>query len=404
MTHLPASKFLDRRTPPTVFTLIALASVGALAMNMFLPSLPAMADHFDTSYSVVQLTVTLFLAMNAVFQLFIGPLSDRFGRRVVTLWSLVIFCLASLGCVFAPTIELFLICRIFQAVVVAGLVLSRAAIRDMYDSAKAASMMGYVTMGMALVPMVGPALGGGLDSYFGWVASFWVLLGVGIFTLALTYWDMGETNLNPTASIAAQFRALPELLASPRFWGYCLTAAFGAGAYFAYLGGAAYVGTEVFGLSPAILGIYFGAPAVGYMVGNGLSGALSQKVGVNRMIFIGVLLTLLGLALCIALFVFTKPIAFSFFGCVIMMGLGNGLMLPNAMSGMMSVRPHLAGSASGFGGTIMTAGGALIAAGTGAVLTPGSGAMPLILIMTAVTIGALLSITYVIRRTANLES
>lgn len=380
-----------------------------MAMNMYLPSLPSMADSFDTTYATVQLTVTLYLAMNAVFQLFIGPLSDRYGRRPVTLWSLVIFAAASLASVYAPTIELFLLCRIVQAVVVAGLVLSRAAIRDMYDTDKAASMMGFVTMGMALLPMAGPALGGWLEETFGWVANFWVLLGAGVFVLIIAYFDMGETNKHKSASMAEQFRSYPELLRARRFWGYCATAGFGAGAYFAYLGGAAYVGAEVFDLTPKVLGFYFGAPALGYIAGNGISGLYSQKFGINRMIVAGTLITISGLLICICLFLFTKTVPLSFFGCVVWMGLGNGLMLPNAMTGMMSVRPHLAGSASGIGGTIMTTGGAMIAAFAGAILTPGTGAMPLILIMTASSLAAFVSIIYVIMRAsrisvANLES
>ena len=98
---------------------------------------------------------------------------------------------------------------------------------------------------------------------------------------------MGETNLHQTSSMAEQFRAYPELLKSRRFWGYCLTASFSAGAYFAYLGGGAYVGREIFGLSPAALGVYLGAPSLGYIVGNGISGRFSSALGVNRMVLIG---------------------------------------------------------------------------------------------------------------------
>ena len=214
---------------------------------------------------------------------------------------------------------------------------------------------------------------------------------------------MGETNLHQTSSMAEQFRDYPELLKSRRFWGYCLTASFSAGAYFAYLGGGAYVGREIFGLSPAALGFYLGAPSLGYIVGNGISGRFSNTLGVNRMVLIGTILTCLGLVLSISLFLFTDAQPISFFGCVCFMGLGNGMVLPNATAGMMSVRPHLAGSASGIGGTINTGGGALIAIGTGAILVPGTGALPLLLIMLATTSLSILTITYVIKRTSDLE-
>ena len=246
-----------------------------------------MAQTFNVSYASTTLSVSLYLAMNAVFQLFVGPLSDRYGRRPVVMVALAIFCAASVGCIIAPSFEVFLICRLLQAVVVTGLVLSRAAIRDTCSQDQAASVLGYVTMGMAILPLIGPAMGGGLEAQFGWVASFWLLLGVGLFVFALTYLDMGETNLHQTSSMAEQFRAYPELLKSRRFWGYCLTASFSAGAYFAYLGGGAYVGREIFGLSPAALGFYLGAPSLGYIVGNGISGRFSSALGVNRMVLIG---------------------------------------------------------------------------------------------------------------------
>lgn len=396
-------RFLNNLTPPSIFTLICLSAIGALAMNIFLPSLPAMAETFDVTYAAATLSVTLFLAMNAVFQLFVGPLSDRFGRRPIVLASLIIFCFSSFGCILATSFEIFLVCRLLQSVVVAGLVLSRAAIRDVHSQDQAASVIGYVTMGMAILPLIGPAVGGGLEVQFGWIASFWVLFGIGIFVFVLAYLDMGETNKHRTTSMVAQFQAYPELLSSRRFWGYCLTATFSAGAYFAYLGGAAYVGREIFSLSPAVLGFYLGAPAIGYIIGNGLSGKLSVAVGVNKMILTGTLITALGMLLCISLFLFTIPIPLSFFGCVSFMGIGNGMVLPNSTSGMMSVRPHLAGSASGIGGTINTAGGASIATATSAILVPGTGTLPLLFIMLASTILSVLTITYVIKRAKDLS-
>ena len=396
-------RFLNNLTPPSIFTLICLSAIGALAMNIFLPSLPAMAETFDVTYAAATLSVTLFLAMNAVFQLFVGPLSDRFGRRPIVLASLIIFCFSSFGCILATSFEIFLVCRLLQSVVVAGLVLSRAAIRDVHSQDQAASVIGYVTMGMAILPLIGPAVGGGLEVQFGWIASFWLLFGIGIFVFVLAYLDMGETNKHRTTSMVAQFQAYPELLSSRRFWGYCLTATFSAGAYFAYLGGAAYVGREIFSLSPAVLGFYLGAPAIGYIIGNGLSGKLSVAVGVNKMILTGTLITALGMLLCISLFLFTIPIPLSFFGCVSFMGIGNGMVLPNSTSGMMSVRPHLAGSASGIGGTINTAGGASIATATSAILIPGTGTLPLLFIMLASTILSVLTITYVIKRAKDLS-
>ncbi len=387
-----------------MFTLICLAAIGALALNMHLPSLPAMADTFNVSYSATTLSITLFLAMNAIFQIFVGPLSDRYGRRPVVLGALSIFCLSSVGCILATNFEFFLICRVLQAVAVTGLVISRATVRDSYTQDQAASVLGYVTMGMAIFPLIGPALGGILEVKFSWIASFWVLLVVGIFIFILTYFDMGETNRHKTNSMAEQFRAYPELLKARRFWGYSLTAAFNAGGYYAYLGGAAYIGRELFELSPDVLGFYIGSPVLGYVIGNWVSGRFSVFFGINKMISMGSIITSMGMALCISLFILTDPIPISFFGCVLLTGIGHGMVLPNANAGMMSVRPHLAGSASGLGGTLNTGGGAIIATATAAVLTPGTGALPLIFIMFSTSIMSIVALVYVVKRTKKLES
>src|SRR5690606_10697078 len=123
-------------------------------------SLPGIARYFDADYAVVQLTVSLYLAATAVLQLVIGPASDRFGRRPVMLICFTIFMVGSIAVIYAPTIELLLAARILQAFAAAGMVLSRAIVRDMVGTDEAASKIGYITMGMAVVPMAAPAIGG----------------------------------------------------------------------------------------------------------------------------------------------------------------------------------------------------------------------------------------------------
>ncbi|WP_171173817.1 multidrug effflux MFS transporter [Ruegeria sp. HKCCD8929] len=386
------------RSPPTVATLILLSGLSALGMNIFLPSLPNMATYFQTDYRVMQLTVALYLAVNAMMQIVIGPLADKAGRRPVILWGLVLFLLATLGCIYAPTAEIFLFFRMCQAVIAVGIVLSRAAVRDMYEQDQAASMLGYVTMGMAVVPMIGPAIGGLLDQSFGWQANFWLLFALGAMAFFLVYSDFGETALKSGKSLIAQFREYPELLTSPRFWGYSLACGFCSGAFFAYLGGAPFVGTHVFGMDPAEVGFYFGAPAIGYFFGNFISGRFSVRIGVNRMVLWGCWLNAIGVALSLLVMLAGLGSALTFFGFMTFVGLGNGMAIPNATAGSLSVRPHLAGTASGLNGAIMLGGGAALSALAGALLTPGTGALPLLWLMLVTSILGVLAIQVVIWR------
>ncbi|KUJ76947.1 multidrug MFS transporter [Ruegeria marisrubri] len=386
------------RSPPTLATLILLSGLSALSMNIFLPSLPNMTEYFRTDYRVMQLSVALYLAVNALMQIVIGPLADKAGRRPVILWGLALFLLATLGCIFAPTAEIFLFFRMCQAVIAVGIVLSRAAVRDMYAQDKAASMLGYVTMGMAVVPMLGPAIGGFLDESFGWKANFWLLFGLGGMAIVLVFKDFGETALRSGKTLAQQFREYPELLTSPRFWGYSLASGFSSGAFFAYLGGAPFVGTEVYGMEPAEVGIYFGAPAVGYFFGNFISGRYSVRFGVNRMVFWGCWLNAIGVALSLAIVVAGWGSALSFFGLMTFVGLGNGMSIPNATAGSLSVRPHLAATASGLSGAIMLGGGAALSALAGALLTPETGALPLLWLMLVTSVLGIMAIQIVIWR------
>ncbi|MCA8882344.1 MAG: multidrug effflux MFS transporter [Rhodobacteraceae bacterium] len=396
-------RFPNRDTPPHIATLILTAGLSAAATNVFLPSLPAMAAHYGTDYRVMQLSVTLFLGMNAILQIFIGPLSDRYGRRPVLLVATALFVLFSAAALVAPTAQTFLLCRMGQSVVVAGMVLSRAIVRDMVPEDEAASMIGYVTMGMALVPMLAPVLGGALDQLFGWQANFVFLVLAGLGTLWLLWADLGETALPREGGPGDQFRDAPELLRSPRFWGYNFAAMFGAGAFFAYLGGAPYVGSTVFGLSPSLLGLLFGAPALGYMAGNALSGLYSRRYGVDAMILTGTLLTSSGLLAALILSYGGLHGAPVFFGFAIFIGLGNGLVLPNATAGMLSVRPKLAGTASGLGGAMMIGGGAILSALAGAVLVPGAGAFPLLWTMLISSVLSVVAILYVRQRARRLR-
>ncbi len=145
-TELSEPVFLYLRTPPRLVTLTLLAGLSSLATNLMLPSLPHMAAYFHAPYGLMHLAVSLYLALSAVLQIAIGPISDRFGRRPVLLGGLVLFLLATLGTLLAPNVAVLAFWMV-QAVVSVGMALSRAVARDMVEGSRAASMIGYVTMG-----------------------------------------------------------------------------------------------------------------------------------------------------------------------------------------------------------------------------------------------------------------
>ena len=403
MAKFPKPVFLNRETQPSMLMLVLLASISALAMNSFLPSLPNMAEHFGSSTALMGLSVGVYLGTSAIFQILVGPLSDRIGRRTVSLWALIIFSVVSISCVYAPNTFVFMFLRALQAIAACTFVVARAIVRDTTETQASGSKIAYISMGTAICPMFGPALGGLLDGWFGWEANFWFIGGLGIFILLIAYFDLGETVPENTQGFRQQFSEYPELLLSRRFWGYCLASAFGAGAFFAYLGGGPFVGSIVYNLSPEMLGLYFGAPAIGYFFGNFLSGRFTIRFGIDAMILWGLWIIFAGLSLSMVCSYLGYGTVETFFGFMIFVGLGNGLTIPNATAGMLSVRPHLAGTASGLGGAMMIAIGAALSTLAGAFLVPGSNEMPLLMLMWFSSLSGVAVIIYVRQRNKKLK-
>lgn len=391
------------QTPPRLLTLVCLTGLSVLSLNMFLPSLSHMASDFQADYALVNLSIAGYLAVTALLQLVIGPLSDRYGRRPVMLTALCVFTLASLGCALAEDIWLFLAFRLLQGAVISGWGVAQAAIRDSHPPSEAASLMGYVSMAMAVAPMLGPVAGGFLDAWLGWRSNFFLLCGGGAVMLLVCWLDLGETNRHPAETLLKQIRAYPLLFRSGRFWGYALSMAFSVGAFYAFLSGAPLVAEQVLAVSPAELGIYMGSISGGFFLGSFLSGRYARRFGLTAMILSGRLVACLGLSAGLLLFALGWTTPLSVFGATIFVGLGNGLTTPSASAGAMSVHPTLAGSASGLVGSLTVGLGALLTSVTGAIVGGANGATELVAMMllcSAAGLLAVLAVRRIERRTA----
>ena len=389
-------------SPPRMVTLILFSALSVVSLNMFVASLSNIAEAFQADYALVNLSIAGYAAMSAILQLVMGPLSDRFGRRPVTLAALLIFALASLGCALATSISVFLVFRMLQAAIICGWVVSNAAIRDMVPARQAASLLGYLAMAWAVAPMLGPMFGGALDELFGWRANFWALFAMGLVVLGLCWADLGETNKTPTPTIAKQFQAYPTLFRSRRFWGYALCMAFSTGAFYAFLGGAPLVAMTLLGMSPATLGFYMGTITAGFMLGSFLAGRYGKRYPLTTVMIAGRVIACVGLAAGLLLVTAGLVNEVTLFGATMCVGLGNGLTMPSSSAGAMSVRPDLAGSASGLAGALTVGGGALLSSITGAVVTQDNGAFGLLGMMLFSSLMALAAALYV-RRIDQLE-
>ncbi|MBL8671958.1 MAG: MFS transporter, partial [Alphaproteobacteria bacterium] len=184
--HARAADMSVAQRRPPLWLLIAITAIAPFALNVFVPSMPGLAAQFGAGPDEAQLTLTFFLVGVAVGQLACGPVSDRLGRRPVLLAGLALFTAATLLCLLAPTLPLLIAGRLLQALgACAGLVLGRAIVRDTVDPAHVAGALGILNGVMAAAPAIAPAIGGFLDTWQGWRASFLVLLALGAILLAL---------------------------------------------------------------------------------------------------------------------------------------------------------------------------------------------------------------------------
>jgi Bcr/CflA subfamily drug resistance transporter len=362
------------RTPPRLITLTLLTALSALTLNMLLPSLPSMARDLAARESVTALAVSGYMLASSFFQLTLGPLSDRFGRRPVMLGALMIFVAASVGCMLAQEVVVLLACRVMQAVIIAGAVVSSAVIRDRHSAIDSAAKLSLIASAMAVAPMLGPMLGGLLDVTLGWRSVFALYAGLGGALLVLAWADMGETRAPGLP--APRLGDWLALLQSSRYWSYVLCTAFSVGAFYVFVTGVPYVAKAAWGLSPAEVGIGVGSITGGFLVGAAVSARQARRLGMGVLLVSGRVVSATAVALALAVFAAGVSHPLALFGLTSFVGLGNGLTLPAANAGTMSVRPALAGTAAGLSGALSMALGAVLSTLTAVVVersaTPGA--------------------------------
>jgi MFS transporter, DHA1 family, multidrug resistance protein len=351
----------ERPPRPPLAVLIAISALQPFALNVLAPALPGMTRSLGTDYATLQLTLTLYLLTVAVIQLVAGPISDRIGRRPCILAGTALFMAGSLLGAAATQIETLIAARVVQAVGSGtAFILARAVVRDVAPKNEAASLIGYIAMVMVLSPMAAPLLGGFIDAEFGWRAIFIAMLVLAAPVLVGVFWFLHETAPRTGAgSILQVFRGFPLLGRNRAFIGYTLALAFSTGNFFLLLGGAPYVVVETMGQSPAVYGAFFIANGAGYMVGNFVSGRYGQRLGSERLIVFGVVVSVLSVFLELPFVLTGWWTPATLFLPLSVNAIGNGMTIPGGMASALSVRPDLAGTAAGLTGATQLGVGAL---------------------------------------------
>jgi DHA1 family bicyclomycin/chloramphenicol resistance-like MFS transporter len=320
----------------------------------------------------------------------------------VILAGLALTAAASVLAILAGTVGSLIVARMLQALgASAGMVVSRAIIRDLFDRNRAASMIGLVATVMVVVPTFGPLIGGLLDTAFGWESLFLFTAITSAMVVTWAAFALPETRgLNAPPGVQLGFlRNLAELVKSAKFAGYVCAAAFGSSTFFAFLGGGPHVIVTLMDRTPAEYGVWFAISSIGYMAGNFGASRLSTRFGIDKMIWWGIGFEALGVALSALLAMFAMHWGpFIVFGPQVIVNFGNGLLLPGAIAGAVSVRAQAAGTAAGIVGFTQMALGAAVTQYAGTLLAESPSAVPMALLMVGLVAALTISFALLVRR------
>ena len=273
------------------------AAIAPLSTDMYLPSLPALAEDLQSNTSVAQLTLTANLLGLGLGQLWLGTLSDQKGRRMPLIISLTVYCLSSLLCTIAPSIELLIIFRFIQGVSGAGgMVISRAIVRDLYSGSELTKFFALLMLINGAGPILAPVIGGQLLQFTSWRGIFVVLGILGILMILGAIFSIQET-LSTENRIAGGLKntllTIKGLLKDRIFMGYVFTQGFVTAAMFAYISGSPFVIQNIYGASPQMFSFIFAINGLGIIIAGQTTGRLAGRVKEA---------TLLKIGLCIATF------------------------------------------------------------------------------------------------------
>jgi DHA1 family bicyclomycin/chloramphenicol resistance-like MFS transporter len=292
---ISASSVKDRFLPAL---LLLLTVFGPISMDLYLPALPALTGELAAVTSVAQLTITACLIGLALGQLIAGPLSDRFGRRGILLIGIVLYVVTSLLCAVSPSVEILIAARLVQGLAGGvGIVIAQAAGRDIYTGGALIRFYARLTVMGGFAAIVGPLLGGALNTFSGWRGLFLFLAAIGAAILVVTLFSFDETlprERRTNGGFAHTMRDFRTLLADRAFVGVVLNQGFLYAALFAYLAGATYVLQDIYGLSPQAYAAAFGLNSAGYMVFGFAAGRAAERWSVSGTLTIGVIVTGVG--------------------------------------------------------------------------------------------------------------
>lgn len=377
----------------------SLSAFGPLSLDLYLPALPTLADNLHTSSSYAQLSLTACMIGLSVGQLFAGALSDFHGRRVPLLIGLLIYAITSLLCAFSPSIGVLVVLRFIQGLAgSAGIVISRAIVRDMYSGPELTKFYAMLMLVNGAAPILSPVIGGQLLKVTPWEGLFVVLAGWGVLTLLAVGFGLPETlpvHNRMTGGMRETFITFRKLLRDRSFMGYALAQALVSAAMFAYIAGSPFVVQNIYGVSPQMFSLMFAINGLGIIMAGQLTGRLASRIGEKKLFLGGLLLAAISGSLLLAMVLWSVGLLALLVPLFFVVS-SVGIVSTTGFSLAMRNQGHAAGSASALLGLLSFLLGGLLAPLVG--IAGSANALPMGVIIAVTDVGALVIYMLMIRR------
>jgi DHA1 family bicyclomycin/chloramphenicol resistance-like MFS transporter len=339
-----------------------LSAVGPFAIDMYLPALPSIGGDLGASPGAVQMTLLIFFLTIGFGQLLVGPLADMFGRKPPLYVGLALFMAGSVGAALAPTVEWLILFRFLQGLgACAGMTVPRAIVRDLHTGTEAARLMSMLMLVFSISPILAPLTGSLIIDGFGWRGVFWavtIAAAIGVVLLATSLKETRPVEARAGSTLGGALRGYWTLLGDRSFLGLTAISSFAISSFFVYLSNSSFVLIDHYGLSPRAYSLMFSLNAVSFFAMSQLTGMLSERFGLTRVVRIavtGYATTMVALFAIMASGVDSLPVM----AALLFVGYGFvGLVIPSTSVLAMDEQGEIAGTASALMGTLQLAIGA----------------------------------------------